>query len=75
MLEHCHALATIEDSVAETMEKLEMEGVNIVYTNVVVWDSNTGVTVLLTLARFLVCIHLTVLLPSLIQGVLVLLFG
>ena len=57
------------------MENLELEGVNIFYTGVAVWGSNARVAALLTVARCLVYIHLTVLLPSLLQGVLVLPFG
>ena len=40
----------------------------------VVWDFNAGVTVMLTMARYFVHIYLTRLLPSLLQGVLVLPF-
>ena len=52
-----------------------MEGFNIVYMGVAVWVSNAGVTALLTMARYLIRIHLTGLLLSLLQGVLVLPFG
>ena len=56
MLDHDHALATMEDNKALTMENLELEGVNIFYTGVVVWDSKARVTVLLTRGRYLVFI-------------------
>ena len=36
MLDHHHALATGEESLAESMEKLEIEDVNIVYMGVAV---------------------------------------
>ena len=75
MLDHHHAVATMEDIVAKTRGKLEQEGVNIFYTGVAVWDSNARVTALLTVARCLVCVHLTRLLPAFLQGVLVILFG
>ena len=57
------------------MENLELEGVNIFYTGVAVWGFNARVAALLTVARYLICIHLSVLLPLLLQGVLVIPFG
>ena len=75
MLDHHHVLATMEDIIAETMEKLELEGVNIFYISVAVCDSIVGVIALLAVARYLIHIHLIRLLLFLLQGVLVLLFG
>ena len=51
-----------------------LEGVNIVYTGMAVWDSYVLVTVLLFVAACLVHIHLTELQLSSLQGVLVLPF-
>ena len=56
------------------MENIELEGVNIVHTGVVVWDSNVRVTALLIVARFFLHICLIGLLPLLLQGMLVLPF-
>ena len=56
------------------MENLKLEGGNILYTIMDVWDSNTGVTALLAMAGCLIQIHLTGLPLSLLQGVLVLHF-
>ena len=49
------------------MKKLELEEVNIFYASVAVRDSNAEVTGLLTVARYLIRIYLTILLPSLLQ--------
>ena len=74
MLDHHYALATVKDIMVETLEKLELEGANIFYTDIAMWDSNVGVTALLIVARGILCTHSTRLLLSLLQRVLALLF-
>ena len=52
------------------MEKLGLEGVNIFYIGVAIWGSNAEVAALFTVARCLVSILLSVLLLSLLHGIL-----
>ena len=57
------------------MEQLEIEGFNIFYTGMDVWDSNVLVTVLLIVAGYPAHIHLIGLQLLLLQGALVLPIG
>ena len=54
MLDHYHTLATVEDISAQAIGKLELKGVNIIFTGIAVRGSNDGVIALLVVARCLV---------------------